>query len=67
MTFPLQGLEAGLTIDEFAPRLSFFWALGMPFYIEIAKMRAARRLWANLVKVSCAHSSRRWSLHTSRR
>ncbi|OQV17420.1 Methylmalonyl-CoA mutase, mitochondrial [Hypsibius exemplaris] len=44
------GLKAGLTIDEFAPRLSFFWGIGMNFYMEIAKMRAARRLWAELIK-----------------
>ena len=44
------GLKAGLKIDEFAPRLSFFWCLGMNFYLEIAKLRAARRLWAHLLK-----------------
>src|SRR6185312_682511 len=44
------GIKAGLTIDEFAPRLSFFWGISMNFYMEIAKMRAARRLWANLIK-----------------
>jgi methylmalonyl-CoA mutase len=44
------GLAAGLTIDQFAPRLSFFWAIGMNFYMEVAKMRAARLLWAKLVK-----------------
>jgi len=44
------GLKAGLTIDEFAPRLSFFWAVGMNFFMEVAKMRAARMLWAKLVK-----------------
>ena len=44
------GIQAGLAIDQFAPRLSFFWAIGMNFYMEIAKMRAARRLWANLIK-----------------
>lgn len=44
------GVQAGLDIDAFAPRLSFFWGIGMNFYMEIAKMRAARRLWANLVK-----------------
>ncbi|MGE3251869.1 MAG: methylmalonyl-CoA mutase [Hyphomonadaceae bacterium] len=44
------GLEAGLTIDQFAPRLSFFWAIGMNPFMEIAKMRAARLLWAKLVK-----------------
>ena len=43
------GLDAGLTIDEFAPRLSFFWAIGMNFYMEVAKMRAARAIWARLV------------------
>ncbi|KAK9766327.1 hypothetical protein K7432_004676 [Basidiobolus ranarum] len=44
------GIKAGMTVDQFAPRLSFFWAIGMNFYMEIAKMRAARRLWANLIK-----------------
>ncbi|XP_044531707.1 methylmalonyl-CoA mutase, mitochondrial [Gracilinanus agilis] len=44
------GLQAGLSIDEFAPRLSFFWGIGMNFYMEIAKMRAGRRLWAHLVE-----------------
>ncbi|CAO4371140.1 unnamed protein product [Caenorhabditis nigoni] len=44
------GINAGLTIDAFAPRLSFFWGISMNFYMEIAKMRAARRLWANLIK-----------------
>nr|XP_033791782.1 methylmalonyl-CoA mutase, mitochondrial isoform X3 [Geotrypetes seraphini]XP_033791783.1 methylmalonyl-CoA mutase, mitochondrial isoform X3 [Geotrypetes seraphini] len=44
------GLQAGLSIDEFAPRLSFFWGIGMNFYMEIAKMRAGRRLWANLIE-----------------
>uniref|UniRef100_A0A8C9RHN5 Methylmalonyl-CoA mutase, mitochondrial n=1 Tax=Scleropages formosus TaxID=113540 RepID=A0A8C9RHN5_SCLFO len=44
------GVKAGLSIDEFAPRLSFFWGIGMNFYMEIAKMRAGRRLWANLIK-----------------
>ncbi|MCW2754084.1 MAG: mutB 1 [Marmoricola sp.] len=43
------GLDAGIDIDAFAPRLSFFWAIGMNFYMEIAKMRAARALWARLV------------------
>ncbi|GAB3265760.1 methylmalonyl-CoA mutase [Alteromonas gracilis] len=43
------GLDAGLTIDAFAPRLSFFWAIGMNFFMEVAKMRAARALWARLV------------------
>lgn len=44
------GLKAGMTIDQFAPRLSFFFGIGMNFYMEIAKLRAARRLWATLVK-----------------
>lgn len=44
------GITAGMTVDQFAPRLSFFWAIGMNFYLEIAKMRAARRLWAHKVK-----------------
>jgi methylmalonyl-CoA mutase len=43
------GLDAGLEIDKFAPRLSFFWAIGMNFFMEVAKMRAARALWARLV------------------
>src|SRR5258705_8927071 len=44
------GVKAGLDIDAFAPRLSFFWAIGMNFFMEIAKMRAARMLWAKLIK-----------------
>jgi len=44
------GIEAGLDMDHFAPRLSFFWGVGMNFYMEIAKFRAARRLWATLIK-----------------
>ncbi|WP_029074376.1 methylmalonyl-CoA mutase [Kaistia adipata] len=44
------GLKAGLDIDQFAPRLSFFWAIGMNFFMEVAKMRAARLIWAKLVK-----------------
>jgi len=44
------GINAGLDIDSFAPRLSFFWGVGMNFYMEIAKFRAARRLWAHLMK-----------------
>jgi len=44
------GIKAGLDIDDFAPRLSFFWAIGMNHFMEIAKMRAARLLWAKIVK-----------------
>ncbi|WP_431164653.1 methylmalonyl-CoA mutase [Tenacibaculum halocynthiae] len=45
-----KGLEAGMDIDTFAPRLSFFWAIGMNHFMEIAKMRAGRMLWAKIVK-----------------
>lgn len=44
------GLKAGLDIDQFAPRLSFFWAIGMNYFMEVAKMRAARFLWTSIVK-----------------
>ena len=44
------GIKAGLDIDEFAPRLSFFWAIGMNYFMEVAKMRAARLIWAHLIK-----------------
>jgi methylmalonyl-CoA mutase len=44
------GINAGLSIDDFAPRLSFFWAIGMNHFMEIAKMRAARMLWAKIVQ-----------------
>lgn len=44
------GLKAGIDIDSFAPRLSFFWGIGMNYFMEIAKMRAARLLWAKLIK-----------------
>ncbi|MCM3389276.1 methylmalonyl-CoA mutase [Ureibacillus chungkukjangi] len=43
------GLKAGIDIDSFAPRLSFFWAIGMNYYMEVAKMRAARRIWAQMM------------------
>lgn len=43
------GLKAGIDIDAFAPRLSFFWAIGMNYYMEVAKMRAARRIWAQMM------------------
>ena len=45
-----KGIESGMDIDSFAPRLSFFWAIGMDHFTEIAKMRAARMLWAKIVK-----------------
>jgi methylmalonyl-CoA mutase len=44
------GVAAGMTVDQFAPRLSFFWAIGMNYFMEVAKMRAARLLWARLMK-----------------
>ena len=44
------GINAGMSVDQFAPRLSFFWAIGMNHFMEIAKMRAARMLWAKLIK-----------------
>ena len=44
------GVEAGLDVDSFAPRLSFFWAIGMDFFMEVAKLRAARLLWADLMR-----------------
>ncbi|MET0145273.1 MAG: methylmalonyl-CoA mutase [Ilumatobacteraceae bacterium] len=58
------GLGAGLTIDAFAPRLSFFWAIGMNFFMEVAKLRAARLLWAKLVKQFDPSSDKSLSLRT---
>ena len=58
------GLNAGLTIDRFAPRLSFFWAVGMNFFMEVAKLRAARLLWAKLIKPFAPKDARSLSLRT---
>ncbi|WP_068121808.1 methylmalonyl-CoA mutase, partial [Nocardioides massiliensis] len=58
------GLEAGLDIDAFAPRLSFFWAIGMNFFMEVAKMRAARALWARLVREFDPKNPKSLSLRT---
>jgi methylmalonyl-CoA mutase len=58
------GLKAGLNIDDFAPRLSFFWAQGMNYFMEIAKMRAARVLWAYLVKQFNPKNPKSMSLRT---
>jgi len=58
------GLAAGLPIDDFAPRLSFFWAIGMNHYVEIAKMRAARMLWAKLIKQFNPKSEKSMALRT---
>jgi methylmalonyl-CoA mutase len=56
------GIRAGLKVDAFAPRLSFFWATGMNFFMEVAKLRAARELWAGLVKGFGARSDRSLAL-----
>ena len=58
------GLAAGLDIDRFAPRLSFFWAIGMNFFMEVAKMRAARALWARLVRQFDPQNPKSLSLRT---
>lgn len=59
-----KGIEAGMDIDTFAPRLSFFWAIGMNHFMEIAKMRAARMLWAKLVKQFNPKNEKSLSLRT---
>src|SRR6266478_2719347 len=58
------GLAAGLDVDRFAPRLSFFWAIGMNFFMEVAKLRAARLLWAKLMKPFDPKDARSLSLRT---
>src|SRR4030081_451060 len=58
------GLKAGLDVDRFAPRLSFFWAIGMNFFMEVAKMRAARLLWAKLLTQFNPKDPRSFSLRT---
>ncbi len=58
------GLKAGLTVDRFAPRISFFWAIGMNFFMEIAKLRAARMIWAKLMKEFKPENERSLSLRT---
>ncbi|MFF2941922.1 methylmalonyl-CoA mutase [Streptomyces niveus] len=58
------GLDVGLDVDAFAPRLSFFWAIGMNFFMEIAKLRAARLLWAKLVKKFDPKNAKSLSLRT---
>ncbi|MFJ3309307.1 methylmalonyl-CoA mutase [Streptomyces sp. NPDC086549] len=58
------GREAGLDVDAFAPRLSFFWAIGMNFFMEIAKLRAARLLWAKLVSQFDPKNTKSLSLRT---
>ena len=58
------GIKAGLDVDRFAPRLSFFWAIGMNFFMEVAKMRAARAIWAKLMKPFDPEDPRSLSLRT---
>jgi methylmalonyl-CoA mutase len=58
------GIKAGLNIDDFAPRLSFFWAQGMNYFMEIAKMRAARLIWAKLIKQFNPQNSKSMALRT---
>jgi len=58
------GINAGLDIDAFAPRLSFFWAVGMNHFMEIAKMRAARMIWAKMVKQFNPKSAKSMALRT---
>ncbi|MFJ3196654.1 methylmalonyl-CoA mutase [Streptomyces griseoviridis] len=58
------GRDAGLDVDAFAPRLSFFWAIGMNFFMEIAKLRAARLLWAKLVRQFDPKNAKSLSLRT---
>ncbi len=58
------GVNAGIDIDAFAPRLSFFWAIGMNHFMEIAKMRAARMLWAKIVKSFGAKNPKSMALRT---
>ncbi|RTQ50156.1 methylmalonyl-CoA mutase [Hymenobacter gummosus] len=58
------GIRAGMTIDQFAPRLSFFWAIGMNHFMEIAKLRAGRLLWAKLIKQFGAENPKSLALRT---
>src|SRR6202521_4644088 len=58
------GLDAGLDIDKFAPRLSFFWGIGMNFFMEVAKLRAGRLLWSELVAEFNAKDAKSLSLRT---
>lgn len=58
------GLAAGIDIDAFAPRLSFFWAIGMNYFMEVAKMRASRLIWANLIKQFNPQNEKSMALRT---
>ena len=58
------GLNAGIEIDSFAPRLSFFWGIGMNYFMEVAKLRAARFLWANMMKTFAPKNHKSLTLRT---
>ncbi|MEH7305571.1 methylmalonyl-CoA mutase [Neobacillus drentensis] len=58
------GLKAGIEIDSFAPRLSFFWAIGMNYFMEVAKMRAARLIWAKMMKSFSPNNEKSLALRT---
>src|SRR5208282_2365955 len=58
------GLATGMSIDDFAPRLSFFWSIGVNVMMEVAKMRAARMLWAKIVKMFDPKNPKSLSLRT---
>jgi len=64
MEYIRAGLDAGLNIDDFVPRFSFFWGIGMNFFMEIAKMRAGRLLWAKVVKELGARNDKTLALRT---
>ncbi len=64
MEYLKAGIEAGIDVDAFAPRLSFFWAIGMNHFMEIAKMRAGRLLWAKIVKSFGAKNPKSLALRT---
>ena len=64
MEYLKAGVEAGIDIDKFAPRLSFFWAIGMNYYMEIAKMRAARVMWSKIVKDFSPQKEKSMALRT---
>lgn len=58
------GIKAGLSVDDFAPRISFFWGIGMNFFTEVAKMRAGRLIWAQLIKQFDPKNEKSMSLRT---
>lgn len=58
------GLKAGIDIDSFAPRLSFFWAIGMNYFMEVAKMRAGRHIWAKMMKTFSPQNEKSMALRT---